>query len=167
MERNIDNKHRRTIRLYGYDYSSDSCYFITLCTQEKKCLFGRIVDGTMQLNELGKIVEQCWNEIPLHYPHTELIECMIMPNHLHAILHIVGAEYLPPEETHEPNSAQRGTLGSIIKGFKIGVTKQIGHSIWQRNYYEHIIRNAREFDEIVRYIRSNPTRWCEDEMFCI
>lgn len=165
MNYNPDIHHRRTIRLHGYDYSTEACYFITICTQEKKCLFGSITDGAMQLNEIGKAAERCWHDIPIHYPNVELIEFIMMPNHIHGIVRIVGAEYLPPEHTHKGEECQQGTLGSIIKGFKIGVTKLVGHSIWQRNYYEHIIRNAREFDEITNYIRTNPTRWCDDEMF--
>ena len=164
MEYNPDMHHRHTIRLDGYDYSSEGLYFVTICTSDKKCLFGKIVDDEMQMNDVGRMVERCWYQIPQHYPNVRLREFIIMPNHLHGILQIVGAEYFPPV-CNTQGITRQGKLGSIIKGFKIGVTKQTGCSIWQRNYYEHIIRNARSYEQIAHYIVTNPMRWTSDEMF--
>jgi putative transposase len=91
--------HRRTIRLQGYDYSQVGAYFITICTHNRECLFGTITDGEMILNEYGRIVQQCWLEIPDHFPHAELDGFMVMPNHVHGIVVItdrVGATHASP-----------------------------------------------------------------------
>ena len=168
--------HRRSIRLKGYDYSQEGLYFITLCVQNRECLFGEIVDDGKgrifsTLTEMGKIVEKCWFEIPQHYPKSVLHEHIVMPNHFHGIIEIVGAEYFPPDNRVEnirplpPSlhpSCKSGTLGAIIRGFKIGVTKRIGFSVWQRNYYEHIIRNENAYETITEYIVNNPAKWEND-----
>ena len=172
---NPDIHHRHSIRLRGYDYSQEGLYFITICAPNRKHLFGEIVDDEMQMNEYGKTVEKCWFEIPQHYPKAVLHEHIVMPNHFHAILEIVGAEYFPPNN-NAPNEikvenirplpsavqCKSGTLGAIIRGFKIGVTKRIGFSVWQRNYHEHIIRSAKSYQTISEYIINNPAKWNED-----
>jgi REP element-mobilizing transposase RayT len=115
--------HRRSIRLRGYDYSQVGAYFITICTHERICLFGEVVDGEMRLNNAGRMVEQCWNEMPTHFPHVKLDEYVIMPNHVHGILVItvaVGAISFSPLQM--PHGTSK-TIGSVIRGFKIGVTK--------------------------------------------
>ena len=86
MKYNPDTHHRRSIRLKGYDYSQDGAYFVTICTHNIECLFGKIVDGEMRINEWGKIAERCWLEIPQHYPNVSLDEFVIMPNHIYGIL---------------------------------------------------------------------------------
>jgi len=124
----------------------------------------------MVLNDAGFIAEKCWNEIPAHFPHIELDEFVIMPNHVHGILSItaaVGAKNvspLPSQQMHGPSK----TIGSVIRGFKIGVTKWMRqntpvYSVWQRNYYEHIIRDDASLNLIRQYIMENPSRWTEDE----
>lgn len=176
--------NRRSVRLYGYDYSQDGLYFVTLCVQDRACLFGRVEDGILKLNKLGKIAEQCWMDIPNHYPHIKLHEYVIMPNHIHGILEIdeyipVGAKNLSPENDIEFRSPSK-TIGSVIRGFKIGVTKwykqnylrannysplPIGKSIWQRNYYEHIIRDERGHFDITEYIENNHFNWKTDNYY--
>lgn len=84
-----DKHHRRSIRLPGYDYSRAGAYFVTICAQDRACLFGDIADGVMRLNDAGRVVERCWHEIPIHFPHVELDEFVIMPNHVHGIIVIV------------------------------------------------------------------------------
>jgi REP element-mobilizing transposase RayT len=168
---NEPGKTRRSIRLQGYDYSQTGAYFVTVSTHGKKCLFGEIVDGQIMLNDAGRVAKQCWNDIPVHFPHVELDEWVIMPNHVHGILHIVYAtvgakNFSPLPITKRPRGTSK-TLGSVIRGFKIGVTKWVRqnnviHNVWQRNYYEHIIRNDDEMNRIREYIVNNPLQWESD-----
>lgn len=164
------NKHRRrSIRLKGYDYTQVGNYFITICTQSRKCIFGDIVDGMMLLSDAGKIVEKCWFDIPTHFPHVKLDEMIIMPNHVHGILSVtmnvdgyvggdgvgpVGAKNFSKLQDHDgifrPNGTSK-TIGSVIRGFKIGVTKWMRqnttvHDVWQRNYWERIVRDENELN---------------------
>ena len=184
--------NRRSIRMQGYDYSGEGLYFVTTCVQNMKCLLGKVVDGEMVLNDAGEIAKQCWLDIPNHFLHIVLHEFIIMPNHVHSIpeiTHSVGANnYLPEntgKESHSPpNTTFRSpskTIGSVIRGFKIGVTKWIRNnkrtkdfsslqeskSIWQRNYYEHIIRNYTSYINIAEYIQSNPMNWTTDNYYVI
>ena len=168
--------HRRSIRLKNYDYSGIGAYFVTVCTWDRRCLFGEIISGEMQLSQAGETVDKCWKEIPVHFPHVKTDEYTIMPNHIHGILIIettnaganehfrylnVGAKnFSPPRGTSK-------TIGSVIRGFKIGVTKWMRQNtevknVWQRNYYEHVIRNDEELNEIREYIITNPRKWDMD-----
>jgi putative transposase len=173
---------RKSIRLQGYDYSQAGAYFITICTHNRVPLFGEIVDGVMVLNTAGQIVEKCWCAIPEHFPQVTLDEFVVMPNHVHGIITVgannVGAnDYLPlpsdetPIQSNEPpRPLQHGTsrtIGSMVRGFKIGVTRWFRantdiHAVWQRNYYEHIIRNEDAYQKISEYIQTNPQRWETD-----
>jgi len=168
MKYNPEKHHRRSIRLQGYDYSLPGAYFITICTEKRICLFGNIIYGKMVLNEYGKIAQQCWLNIPLHYQNVELNEFVVMPNHIHGIIIIndtVGAIHeLPQQKT--PQQRRLMTLPKIIGRFKMNSAKQLnqlrqtsGLSVWQRNYYEHIIRNEFEFNKIREYIINNPLKW--------
>jgi putative transposase len=170
--------HRRSIRLKGYDYAGEGLYFITICTSEKQYLFGQFVDAQMQLSDIGAQAQKCWAEIPQHFPNVVLHEYVIMPNHVHGIIEIVGAKNLSPRVTDDsefgtranddsplrPNGTSK-TVGSIIRGFKIGVTKFAGHSVWQRNYYEHIIRDYVDYLRIADYISDNPKNWNRDKFY--
>jgi len=165
---------RRSIRLKDYDYSQPGSYFVTLCTHGHECLFGDITDGEMVLNNVGEIVEKCLIEIPGYYQNVELDKWTIMPNHVHAIIviypdnNIVGARHASPlriykSKIHGPKS---NSIGSIVSSLKSAVTKRINESqntpsrsIWQRNYYEHIIRDEHELNKIRRYIINNPPHW--------
>ena len=175
--------YRRSIRLRGYDYSQTGAYFVSICTQNRQCLFGQIFDGIMRLNDAGGIAQQCWNEIPIHFPHLELDEFVIMPNHVHGIVVItdsaVGAKNFsplqpplqpPPQRTTQQPCGTSKTIGSIVRGFKIGVTKWMRqntnfHDIWQRNYWEHIVRDESELNRIRQYIHNNPTQWESDRLY--
>ena len=193
MKYNRQIHHRRSIRLQGYDYSQNGAYYVTLCTQNRECLFGEIVKGEMILNEYGKIVEQCWNNLSNHYDNIELDAYVIMPNHFHGIILItdtvdnVGAIHelplheLPLHESpiHEspiqspiqsPQQRRKMLLPKIIGRFKMNSAKQInlmrntpGISVWQRNYYEHIIRNNKSLENIRNYIINNPSEWYYDD----
>ena len=177
---NPDIHKRRSIRLKGYDYSREGLYFITICCQNRTHYFGKIIDGKMQLNEIGEITKKCWKDIPYHFENIRLHSFVVMPNHIHGIIEItthVGANYHSPnnEQKHNNDRAKnisplRGTsntIGSIVRGFKIGVTKWVRantniYQIWQRNYHEHIIRNEEAYFKIHEYIENNPIRWEED-----
>ena len=172
MKYNPARYHRRSIRLRGYDYAQAGAYFVTICTHNRECLFGEIMDGKMVLNDAGRMVEQCWRDIPSHFPHTELDEFVIMPNHVHGIVFItdiVGAKNFSPlrQSPHGHQAGTSKTIGSIVRGFKIGVTKWMRthtnvHVVWQRNYWEHIIRNDDELHRIRQYVVDNPAKWKTD-----
>jgi len=163
--------HRRSVRLKGYDYTKAGLYFITVCVESYKCLFGNVADGIMVLNECGKTVENCWNEIPKHYPDCVLHEFVVMPNHLHGIVEIaVGVENFRPnddrvEDFRPLRYCAPRSIGAIVRGFKIGTTKKLGASVWQRNYYEHIIRDAKSHNQIADYIIYNPSKWEYDKFY--
>ncbi|UMX47737.1 MAG: hypothetical protein L7H18_04835 [Candidatus Nealsonbacteria bacterium DGGOD1a] len=162
--------HRRTIRVKGYDYSQDGAYFVTVCAQNRQCLFGSIADAKMELNKAGEIVNNCWYEIPKHYPFVILDEFVVMPNHFHGIIIIQNREWKRERaNNHSPlqmqNAGTSKTVGAIIRGYKIGVTKLLGKPIWQRNYYEHIIRNDDDLDRVREYIINNPLNWEIDELY--
>ena len=173
------NKHRKLSRLKDYDYSSEGMYFVTICTHERRCLFGDIKEGEIVLNDAGWAAVQCWNDIPKHFPHTRLDEFIVMPNHVHGILCLgadhVGANNYSPLQSKlsvqlvRPRGTSK-TIGSMIRGFKIGVTKWIRqnknmdlHNVWQRNYYDHIIRNDSDLNHIRKYIADNPLKWAMDK----
>ncbi len=171
--------HRRSIRLKEFDYAQPGGYFVTIVTYQRDLLFGEIVNEEMVLNEFGKIADECWRVIPEHFPIVELGAYVIMPNHVHGIIVIndnkngttmkssssVGARHASPLP---PRGVKPKSIGAIVGSFKSAVTRRIGREhntrgIWQRNYYEHVIRNHEDWDRIHRYIESNPSLWTEDE----
>ncbi len=183
--------HRRSIRLKGYDYSQAGAYFVTMVAWQRECLFGDVVDGEMRLNCFGKIVENAWFDLPNHYGHVELGAFCIMPNHVHGIVVLIddgrggssapdnvnlpdgilaGKPSLPDKETRPYGKPEKHhPLSEIIRAFKSFSAKRInvlrktpGIPVWQRNYYERIIRNEREMDAIWRYIEANPANWGKD-----
>ena len=201
-------RHRRSIRLKGYDYSAEGMYFITLNTHKRQRAFGFIENAVMHLNETGTVAQSCWLDIPVHYPNVVLHDFVIMPDHIHGIIEliktqsidqsvvavvgaqdfdesivgaqnldesVVGAQNLEPRQLHQKQQIEKRkrheyqkiiprSVGSIIRGYKIGVTKwyrenELGTQIWQRNYYEHIIRDEKSFQRISHYILDNPRKW--------
>ncbi|MEK6557271.1 MAG: transposase [Candidatus Margulisiibacteriota bacterium] len=194
-------KNRRSIRLKGHDYSQEGTYFITLVTHNRLNIFGDIIDGSMVLNDIGIKAKEYWLEITEHYPQTQLDEYVIMPNHIHGIIKIVASAkattvtvrannyspQLPQRDNETPQGAERPkgtskTIGAIVRGYKIGLTKWIkenneedivrannyspqrdSQKIWQRNYYDHIVRNDDELNRIRAYIRTNPINWGKDQ----
>lgn len=180
--------HRRSIRLKGFDYSSAGEYFVTICTHGRQHLFGEIIQNEMQLNEFGLIAQSVWQNLPLRYHHLELDEFVVMPNHIHGILIInenaaagvkeengwVGAIHelpLPgePDNLLSRSGRRKMTIPLVIGYYKMNTAKKInqsrqtlGQSVWQRNYYEHIICNGCEYEAIANYIADNPLNWCGD-----
>jgi len=165
--------HRRSIRLPTYDYTSVGAYFVTLCVHGGECQLGEVVDEEMQLNEWGQIAWECWQAIPEHFDHVEPDVFVIMPNHVHGIVTIagtVGAQHAAPPPQPQAN-VRPGSLGAIVRSYKSAVTKRInrlrdtpGVPFWQRNYWEHVIRNERSLLRIREYIQNNPARWPEDQL---
>ena len=160
--------HRRSIRLQGYEYSQAGAYFVTIVAWQREMLFGEIVNEEMALNDFGRIASEKWQWLETQYEYVELGAWVIMPNHLHGILviHDDGRGGSRPA----PTPIKRKPLGGLIGAFKTISTKQInilrdteGQVVWQRNYYEHIIRNEPEMDRITRYIESNPSAWMDDD----
>ena len=155
-------------RLKGWDYTKPGKYFVTICTHNRLCLFGRIENDDVFLNECGNVTKGCLTAISDHYPDVTLDQFIIMPNHIHFIVNIT-AHHNVRENNHSPlPSGTSRTIGSIVRGFKIGVTKWCHkntgiHRVWQRNYYEHIIRNETELNDIRQYIMDNPANWESDE----
>lgn len=184
-------RHRHSIRLPNYDYSQPGAYFVTIVTWHRECLFGEIVNGEMKLNGLGKIVQWEWLRLPKRFYFIELGTFVVMPNHFHGILIFrenVGATHsgltsvfpnkpsLPNETTDGvegwplPHGPKPASLGAVISQFKSRVTKQLWKiptwnriPIWQRNYYEHIIRNEEDLQNKTNYIEANPMLWAQDD----
>jgi REP element-mobilizing transposase RayT len=158
---------RRSIRLPDYVYSRSGAYFITICTYNKELILGEIVDGKIQLSEIGITVKEYLEEIPNHIENVFIDEYVIMPNHIHVIIIIVGVQNFEPLQNKYQKIIPK-SIGSIIRTFKAVVTnwcKNNGHNNfnWQRNYYEHVIRNDEDLFRIREYIRNNPLKWEIDE----
>lgn len=212
MKYNPQIHQRRSIRLPGYDYSQNGAYFITICTRNKECLFGEVVNYKMVQNAAGQIVQNEWLNTAKIRPHISLDAFVVMPNHIHGIIVISRGElHSPsriPDQINWPgnpesslsdpdklinnndaarnsdagNNSKQGecnsplhlkspkdTVGAIIRGFKAAVTRQLksefGESVWQRNYYEHIIRNEESYQNIAEYIENNPANWDRDRFY--
>jgi len=221
------DKHlRRSIRLRGYDYALAGAYFVSIVTQDRACLLGEVVEGAMRLNDAGQMVRAVWDELPVFYPGVDIDGIVVMPNHIHGIIILVGAAPRGRPDIGSdghrdsgqarPDSGQaRGpaptaissghtalssgdtaislgdteislgdtamslghtpmSLGDVVHRFKTMTTKRYADGVkqsgwatfrgrlWQRNYYEHIIRDEPALDRIRRYIDENPLRWAFD-----
>ena len=165
---NSSKYHRHSLRIKNYNYSVPGAYFITIATYLKENLLGYISEGKIELNLLGKITATEWLKTFQIRKNIQLDEYIIMPNHFHGIIIVLTdnsrgvLQYAPTNKFRSPSQ----TIGSIVRGFKSAVTREIKgldypflYSIWQRNYYEHIIRNENELNRIREYIQNNPVRW--------
>lgn len=180
MPYNPQKHHRCSIRLKGYDYSQAGAYFITICTHERQFLFGRIVDGEMRLNDSGLFASAEWEQTPEIRKEIELDEWVVMPNHVHGIIVIVETDGTHRGVHHRDEKGAQGlaplhrkprSLSSFVAGYKSSVTTRInelrgtiGAIIWQRGFYEHIIRDEQELERIRSYIINNPSQWQIDEL---
>lgn len=172
---------RRTISVRGYDYTQGGAYFITICTRDRECFLGKVVNGMVQLNETGRLVESVWLQTATVRPEIELDAYVVMPNHFHAIFFIHESPGVPgatrrvaPTKNHSasagkpcrPAGPKPKSVGAIIGQFKSLVTKRINLTqqhldgfVWQRNYYEHVIRDEESLNRIREYIATNAPRW--------
>ena len=163
-----DRHHRRSIRLRGYDYAQPGAYFVTICTQDRHALFGEIDGGAMRLNDGGRMVERWWDELNRKFPSVVTDTFVVMPDHIHGIIMIAAIS-----DADAGGDANGVSLSVIIQWLKIMTTteyirhvKQSGwmpfnRRVWQRNYYERIIRDERQLEATRRYIATNPNRWAE------
>ena len=174
MKYNPEIHRRRSIRLKAYDYSSPGAYFVTICTYNKNLFF--------EDHELAKIAREVWDTIPQHHPTVHIDEFVVMPNHVHGILWLSNvrrgrmhpalskdAVSLPEGAMHgAPTVTNRRSLSTIIQNFKAEVKRRIRRNTqvyfaWQRNYYERVIRNEIELNQVRQYIQDNPLNWETDE----
>lgn len=178
MRRNL-KYNRKLNRLSSYNYSKVGYYFVTICTKNKISYFGKIKNGKIILSNIGRIMDHFWQEIPEHFLNVKLDEYIIMPNHVHGIIVIIKNDdkcvgnknfcSLQKDKTKINWQAKWGkSLSSIVKGFKIGVTKWCRHNnynnfAWQKSFHDHIIRNEESLNKIREYIIYNPVKWIEDK----
>ncbi|MDE0331947.1 MAG: hypothetical protein OXL41_08765 [Nitrospinae bacterium] len=196
---NASPKSRKPNRLKGYDYTQAGCYFVTVCAQDRRCLFGDIIEDQMVLNEAGMMVAHWWSKTESKFPHVDLGEYVLMPNHIHGIVVIVGADPRVRPHDKDPESSkderieqrqqeehqqdgfqnQGGHMGpplqEIIQWFKTMTTNEyikevktgrfppFEKRIWQRSFYDHVIRDDDDLGRIREYIQNNPLQWAIDE----
>jgi REP element-mobilizing transposase RayT len=147
---------RKTIRLPVFDYAQPALYFVTVCAADRACLFGSIADGSMVPSAAGQIVAEIWHDLPLRFREVSLDAFVLMPNHVHGVIQIC-----------EP--MQRG-LAEVVGAFKSIAARRINEfrrvaaqPVWQRGFYEHVVRNEAELGRIRAYIDDNPAKWPQDE----
>jgi len=163
---NLATPRRRSIRLQDYDYGLAGAYFITIVTKDRKCLFGEIADGEMRINDWGKIVQDEWEKSAQIRKEIELDAFVVMPNHVHGVVVITDRPGRATGRSPLQSGPARRSLGAFVGGFKSVVTKRInelrsspGTPVWQRNYFEHVIRDEDSLHRIRQYIIDNPTAW--------
>jgi putative transposase len=181
-----DKHHRRSIRLKEYDYAQAGAYFITICVQGRECVLGEVVNGEMRLTDWGRVVQYEWEQLPQRFPNVQCDAFVVMPNHAHGIVVITddgrGTAGRAPTASRAPTTSRAptaeqfgkpvpGSLPTIVRSFKSAVTKRIndtrdtpGAVFWQRNYWEHVIRNDADLARIREYIQNNPARWMDDQL---
>lgn len=187
MKYNPAIHHRGSIRLKGYDYSQAGAYFVTLCIQNRQCVLGDVSDGKVKRSLAGDLVVSQWLDLPKRFPAIELDSFVVMPNHFHGIISIGAQRAAPLRNTPAraplaaPNPHVANTyashqiapeLGKIIRAFKslsaIAGNRMLGKTgqpFWQRNYWEHVIRNEKELMTLREYIENNPAQWELDSLY--
>ena len=174
----MNHHNRKPNRLQHYEYSQAGYYLVTICTQDKVNCFGEIEQARMQLNHIGQTATDCWQAIPKHFHNTVVDELVVMPNHIHGIVIIVGnADAVPSilasrdlrsppqRRTEQQTDRSKMYLSKIIHGFKSSVTRMVrkqwnNHSFgWQKSFYDHVIRNDEDLQRVRTYIRNNPLNW--------
>jgi len=181
----MEGRRRRSVRLPAHDYTSPGAYFLTICTAHRVCLFGSVRNQDVVLSKLGVLADVLWRQAPSHVEGIDLDAFVVMPNHLHAIVVIPGdgrgTAHLPwravpgcraptearPETFSHP---RKGSLATLVRSYKSAVTKEAGRilgirEVWQRGYYEHVVRGRIQLLRVRDYIENNPTRWSTDDYF--
>lgn len=171
------SQKRKNIRLKKYDYSQPGCYFITICTQHHLCLFGSIKNNEITLNDAGEMINKWWEELTKKYQHIQLHHSLIMPNHFHGIIQIINPRVAIPPNITDNDPVVGADLPQMIQWFKTMTTNEYMRNVkqngwvrfagklWQRNYYEHIIRNEKSYNDISEYIMNNPVNWEKDQYY--
>jgi REP element-mobilizing transposase RayT len=174
MKYDPNKHHRRSIRLPGYDYRTTGAYFITICSWQRECLFGEVINDQMQLSPYGKTVLFNWSLLPKRYQNVALDNFIVMPNHVHGIIVLKGNPEINFTESEKfgLRESKIHPLSEIVRGLKTSSARRInqmryltGISVWQRGYYEHIIRNEESLVAIREYIVNNPLLWGKDELY--
>ena len=159
----IELPKRKQNRLTDYDYSTPNAYFITVCTAKRKNLFWKDAEAVIDrpdnvpLTDLGTIVRQSISEIPKHYSMISVDHFVVMPNHIHLLLQINTAI--------DGRSMIAPTISTVVRLMKGTVSKQAGSSVWQKGFYDHVIRNDNDYRDIWNYIEGNPSKWAEDKLY--
>lgn len=171
MEYDPDIHHRRSIRLPEHDYSLPGSYFVTICTKDRTCFLGEIIDEGMHLNKAGEMIEKLWLKLPDKFSQIELDSFIIMPNHFHGIINILKSD-LPFSSSIDKENVtplpeiiqwfKTMTTNKYIKGVKNYGWTAFNGKLWQRNYYEHVIRNDESLNKTREYIEYNPHKWKDD-----
>jgi putative transposase len=179
--------HRRSIRLKGYDYASPGAYFVTICVQDRECILGTVTNSEMRLNTDGRTVDEFWYQVPVHFSNVSVDAHVTMPNHVHDTRRgAVTAPDVsvstnmetsrkggvsPPLQPPSRSAIDRPVLGQIVAYYKYQTTKVInqmhdtpGARFWQRNYWEHIIRDEHAFQRICQYVQNNSACWEDDQL---
>ncbi len=178
-----DLSSRRSIRLRNYDYSQPGAYFVTICIETRACILGEVVGAEVHRSPAGDMADSWWRELPHKYPHLQLDERVVMPNHVHGILLLIEdwdaggrphrAAPTGSSDSH-PGNGLRATVGDVVGWYKAQTTNayidgvkelnwpRFPGRLWQRDYYEHIIRDEEELQRAREYIALNPARWTED-----
>jgi REP element-mobilizing transposase RayT len=166
MTINPEANGRRSIRLRDYDYASAGAYFVTIVTRDRKCLFGEVVNSQMRVNPWGQAAKAEWEKSAHIRSEIEMDAFVVMPNHVHGIIVIDGAPGRATGRSPLRSGPTRRSLGAFVGGFKSAITSRInqlrntpGAPVWQRNYFEHVIRNEESLNRIRQYILDNPARW--------
>lgn len=179
MQSPNDTRLRRSIRLRGFDYSQAGAYFVTIVCQGRACLFGDVAGEEMQLNDAGGMVQQVWQDLPNRYSGINMDEFIVMPNHIHGVINfvqpveapLVGAQGESRGTNHRATTRVAPTLGDVVGAFKSLTTveyvrgvkslgwPQFSGKLWQRNYFEHVVRSEDSLTKIRQYIRDSPLRW--------
>jgi REP element-mobilizing transposase RayT len=174
MKYDPNKHHRRSIRLPGYDYRTPGAYFITICSWQRECLFGEVINDKMQLSPYGKTVLFNWSLLPKRYQNVALDNFIVMPNHVHGIIVLKGSPERNSTESKKfgHRKSKIHPLSEIVRGLKTSSARRINQmryltslSVWQRGYYEHIIRNEESLVAIREYIVNNPLLWGKDELY--
>jgi putative transposase len=162
---------RRSIRLPHFNYTQTAQYFVTICAFQMRCLFGRVENNVVVLNVIGRINDECWREIPMHFPRLAVDPFVVMPNHLHGILTIQdGHGDAVPLRDERFQKPVPGSIPTVLRSYKAVVTYRVRHElrradlhVWQSNYFERVIRSGKEFEASSRYIVENPRTWRVDK----
>lgn len=160
-----ESPQRKRLRLSGYDYANSGVYFITVCVKNRLRLFGRVESQVMKCSAAGQMVEYWWQEIAHKYAGIQIMDYVIMPNHVHGLLHLHDGTSTVPSIPDALRWFKSMTTNAYIQGVnRLGWFPFAG-SLWQRSYYDHIIRNETDYHRICEYILHNPSRWDEDSLY--
>lgn len=168
-------RRRNSLRHPKYDYTNTGAYFVTICAHQGRSLFGQVTEQSMILNQLGQIAHAAWHEFADRHPETMLDRFVIMPNHVHVLLWLTQPPTVDNQQVEDKKrkfgDAIAGSLSTLIGVYKGAVTQKAGHQklipnppLWQRNFYDRIVRNDTELQRIRHYIETNPARWHEDQL---